>query len=671
MRVVHLCSSDSGGAGRACVRLHKSLLSQGIDSIVLTQNKTGDSPRTLRLARTKPQKVIEKVRPFLSQLPLMLYKKRHNDIFSPQLPLFIPRNKLLLKTLDELKPDIVHLHWIESGFINIKDLAQIDAPLLWSMHDANPYTGGCHYVTAACIGVSIGCKKCPLLNANSPLDISYLSFKRKYSTYKKIKNLTINGLSTWIAKCAENSALLKNKTIINLPNPIDCTAFSPVPKSIARMLLNLESPSKIIAFGAINPTQKRKGYDDLKTALSTLKNKASIKLIVFGASSGEQIGGIDTLYLGHLSDDISLKIVYSLADVVLMPSHIESFGMVAAESLACGTPVVAYNTSGLKDIISHKNNGYLAENISDLANGIEWILSLDSTSYEALRANARDSILDRFDANKVAKKYIDLYAKLAESASFDSNNIAKIAKNANGGGHNYYKAVLLSTLYASANLAESSGDSTKCDIGSYAKDSSDFANFGDSSDSARNNDSSDSAKIRYIGFGAIDSVSRKGYNELIEALNLLQSTSYKLIVFGGHSNPYKIDAEIHFLGYLNDDETLKLAYNACDIFVVPSLAENLSNAIMEALSCGVPVVAFDIGGNGDLITHKTNGYLAKDIGDLARGIEWSLDSANYERLSINARNSVLAKFDSNKVAKSYISQYQKMLIGGGNTSITS
>ncbi len=124
VRIIHLvsqdnggagraCSQDNGGAGRACIRLHKALLEAGMDSIVLTQTKTGDTPQVKQLAQTKPQKLVAKIRPFLSQLPLMAYPKRVKDIFSPNLPIFTPSNHLLISTINALKPDIVHLHWVD------------------------------------------------------------------------------------------------------------------------------------------------------------------------------------------------------------------------------------------------------------------------------------------------------------------------------------------------------------------------------------------------------------------------------------------------------------------------------------------------------------------------------------------------------------------------------
>ena len=631
MRIIHLTSIDSGGAGRACLRLHQALLDSGVDSIVLTGEKSCDIPNVRRVAQTKFQKFMQKViRPHLSTLPLMLYPKRHKDIFSPNLPFFTPRNRALVDMVNALKPDIVHLHWIQNGFINTKDLESIKAPMIWSLHDANPYTGGCHYVAAACIGVGTHCKFCPLLQSHCRFDISFFTFRRKMRTYKKLTNLTINGLSRWIAQCAKDSALFKDKPIINLPNPINTQTYAPIEKHIARTLLHLTQPKKLIAFGAIGGTSiDRKGFKELTIALQCLDDslKAKCELVVFGArydkasqteSKKESIEGITTHFVGHLNDDIALSLLYSAADVMVVPSHFESFGQTALESLCCGTPVVSFDTSGLKDIVRHKHNGYLAQcyEPKDLASGIEWVLNLDSSAYETLSHNARQSAIENFNSKKVASQYIQTY------------------KNLLGGGANkaLAKLFILQTLH--------------------------FQNK------------------KLIGFGAIGgtSVERKGFKELTIALQCLDDSlkaKCEIIIFGGYTEPLDT-ITTHNLGFIHDDNTLSLAYNACDVFVTPSLAENLSNAIMESLSCGTPVVGFDIGGNADMITHKYNGYLATqgDSLDLASGIEWvlNLDSSAYTTLSLHARQSAIENFSSKKVAMQYIQAYKKIYksqMGGG------
>jgi len=172
---------------------------------------------------------------------------------------------------------------------------------------------------------------------------------------------------------------------------------------------------------------------------------------------------------------------------------------------------------------------------------------------------------------------------------------------------------------------------------------------------------------KLVLFGAVSATSdpRKGFKELSEALRKLKLRDIELVVFGSSKPKDAPDFgfNTHYLGHLHDDVSLVTLYNAVDVTVVPSLQENLSNTIMESLSCGTPVVAFNIGGNSDMIEHKINGYLAKpyDTDDLAKGIEWILSSPNYNELCENARNKVLREFDSKVVVKKYIELYDKII----------
>jgi len=117
-------------------------------------------------------------------------------------------------------------------------------------------------------------------------------------------------------------------------------------------------------------------------------------------------------FMGHFHDDISLRLFYSAVDMLIVPSRKEAFGQTASESLACGTPVVAFGSTGLLDIVDHKYNGYLAKPFEseDLANGINFILN--STNYEKLCDNARNKAVKEFDSNVVAQKYIELYSDI-------------------------------------------------------------------------------------------------------------------------------------------------------------------------------------------------------------------------------------------------------------------
>ena len=168
-------------------------------------------------------------------------------------------------------------------------------------------------------------------------------------------------------------------------------------------------------------------------------------------------------------------------------------------------------------------------------------------------------------------------------------------------------------------------------------------------------------------FGAIDALGdpRKGFNELKDALKKIRNHKLELVIFGSGTpeQPQDFGYKTHYLGHMYDDVSLVTLYNAVDVMVVPSLQENLSNTILESLSCGTPVVGFDIGGNSDMIEHQKAGYLAKpqDTTDLKNGIEWILDYQQYNKLCKNAREKVVKEFDSVVVAKRYITLYEEVV----------
>lgn len=118
-----------------------------------------------------------------------------------------------------------------------------------------------------------------------------------------------------------------------------------------------------------------------------------------------------------------------------------------------------------------------------------------------------------------------------------------------------------------------------------------------------------------------------------------------------------------FTGYINEDNTLSQYYSACDVFITPSLDENLPNTIMESLSCGTPVLAFNTGGISDLVEHKKNGYLAeyKSTEDMVKGIKWLYDNRTNEELKTNARSKVLENYQYSIVAEQYIQLYKKII----------
>jgi glycosyltransferase involved in cell wall biosynthesis len=412
MKILLVNTSDiEGGAARAAYRLHKALLSQGVDSQMLVQNKSSDD-FTVLVETQKLKKYFNKLRPMIDSLHVRAYKNRTQTLFSPSWFGFSD----IVDKINKINPDIVHLHWIAGGMMKIEDIARIKAPIVWSLHDMWAFTGGCHY-DEECGGYKESCGECKVLGSNKTNDLSRKVFQRKQKAFTQKKDITIVGLSHWLNECSKNSTLLKEKKHINLPNPIDTNLFKPFEKEKARELWSLPKDKKLVLFGVMGATSNlRKGFKELSEALHKLTCK-DVEFVVFGSSEPQvsQNFGFKTHYLGHLHDDVSLVTLYSAVDVMIVPSLQENLSNAIMESLACGTPVVAFDVGGNSDMIEHLKNGYLAKpfDTDDLANGIEWVLHV--SDYEQLCKNAREKVLKEFEAKVVAKKYIELYKDIFQS----------------------------------------------------------------------------------------------------------------------------------------------------------------------------------------------------------------------------------------------------------------
>ena len=406
MRVLIVNASDyQGGAARAAYRLHAALLNSGVDSRMLVETKLSDDYSVIG-QDSIVVKGISLLRRLLDRLAVKLYKSRSETYFSPN---WVPFSGLV-KRINALNPDVVHLHWVNKAMLSVSDIAAIRVPIVWSLHDMWAFTGGCHY-NEECDAYERLCGECKVLGSSRKNDLSRKVFNKKHSGYAKHENLTVVGLSRWLAECASKSTLFKNSKVACLPNPIDTAVYLPLGECTARDLLGLPMDKKLILFGAMSATSDpRKGYNELREALLQLKGQ-DVELVVFGSSKPEKQEGftLNTHYLGQLHDDVTLRALYSAADVMVVPSLQENLSNAIMESLACGTPVVSFDIGGNSDMVEHQQNGYLAKpyDTVDLAIGIEWVLN--ASNYGELSANARSKILNEFDSEVVAKRYVELY----------------------------------------------------------------------------------------------------------------------------------------------------------------------------------------------------------------------------------------------------------------------
>lgn len=417
MKILILSTYDiEGGAARATYRLHEGFQKIGVGSQMLVQTKYSDN-KTVIGAQRELSKGIQNLRPSLNALPLVFYPQCSRSMYSSQ---WLP-DSVGFK-VDQLKPDIINLHWISGGYLQIETLAKLRKPLVWTLHDMWPFTGGCHY-SQGCDRYTKSCGACPDLGSSNDWDLSRWVWQRKAKAWRNL-NLTIITPSRWLAECARASFLFQGQRIEVIPNGLDATRYKPMSGQMARELFNLPQDKQLVLFVAMNATSNPiKGFHLLQPTLQNLSQSGwqdRIELVVLGASQPSDLSPLDfkVHYLGKLNDDISLALAYAAADVFVVPSIQDNLPNTAIEAMACGKPCVAFNIGGMPDIIEHQTNGYLARpfEVEDLARGVAWVLE-DVDRYQKLCTRAHDKVKQEFTQELQARSYLSLFEELVQGAS--------------------------------------------------------------------------------------------------------------------------------------------------------------------------------------------------------------------------------------------------------------
>ncbi len=412
MKTLLLNTSDiNGGAAKAAYSLHRGLQHLGVDSTLLVQRKLS-SDRTVTIPKSS---FFTHARMGLDQLPLKGYSRRQATLFSPQC---IPDD--LGAQIAAHNPDLINLHWVNAGFLQIESLAKFHRPIVWTLHDMWAFTGGCHY-TQDCDRYTQDCGQCPQLGSARDRDLSRWIWQRKAKAWRQL-NLTLVSPSRWLAQAAATSPLFHNTRIEVIPNGLDTQVYRPIAKSTARELLHLPQDKHLVLFGAINAiSDKRKGAQLLQATLQILQQQlghAALELVIFGAMppAVPVDYGFPTHYLGRLSDDLSLALIYAAADVFVQPSTQDNLPNTIMEALSCGVPCVGFNIGGIPDLIDHHVNGYLAQpfDVHDLAQGIAWTLA-DPERYTQLARQSRQKVEANFSREMQAQRFYALFAELLSS----------------------------------------------------------------------------------------------------------------------------------------------------------------------------------------------------------------------------------------------------------------
>lgn len=324
----------------------------------------------------------------------------------------------LLKIIAQIKPDVVHLHNIHDHYLNYRKLFeylnQTDIKVVWTFHDCWAFTGHCyHFVSVNCNKWQTECNKCP--TRNKFIDRSRENFLLKKSLFSANKNLTIVSCSEWMNELVKMSFLKEKRTLV-IHNGVDLNIFKPT--SISKqnegkepcMSLNdkaLQRKFKIIAVS--NIWLPYKGLNDIFKLQEMLPD--NYEFIIVGLKA-KQVKNLPSGIRGiqRTTNVQELVGLYNEADVLINPTYSDTFPTVNLEALACGTPVITYQTGGSPEAIDAKTGVVVEQgNLKKLAETIVNIINKPLKSWEC-----RKRAEDHFDKDKCFEKYIDLYESIIE-----------------------------------------------------------------------------------------------------------------------------------------------------------------------------------------------------------------------------------------------------------------
>lgn len=417
MRVVHLNTSDFGGAAIAAINLHRALLADGVDSELLTLGRTRydiphhtridpfalGGPRLWNRARFKMRRALEKsgLQDDRDNQPGNTHLKGRPpglEIFTLPYSWFDVLDHPLVR-----RADLLHLHWVSYGVIDVERFfSSCTKPVVWTMHDMNPFTGGCHHADGS-TGYLESCMHCPQLADPDQAHRWWQAKQRGLHAFPK-GQLQLVSPSTWLAQRAKASSLMRDRPTTVIPNGFDTSVFKPMDKREARKALGLPSEARIILFNAFDVASPRKGMPLLIPALKAMEQEPF--LLCLGAAPSD-LGFSNARFSGHITDPAQVALHYNAADLFVLPSQAENLPNTICESLLCGTPVVAFDVGGISEQVDATNGIVVGQrHSSSLMQAMTQALAL-TWDRRAMAANA----LERYDQGLVAKEYHQLYAR--------------------------------------------------------------------------------------------------------------------------------------------------------------------------------------------------------------------------------------------------------------------
>lgn len=412
IRVVQINTTDvMGGAALAAHRLHEALPEQGVASTMFVAQRAGQT-ENVHLHQIVPGAPAS-----LNHFLYRAARRLQRRVKLPAGTLFTLDWTLLGGLpLGHLPPaDVHHLHWI-ADFIDFASLPQLArrAPIVWTFHDMNAFTGGCHY-DDGCGRFAEHCGACPAMRSQDPRDVSARVVRRKERALQQVltSRLVVVTPSEWLAGEVRRSHLFSRFATRVIPNGIDLDVFRPVDRAAVRRRLGIAPEHRVVLFVADRLRDSRKGWKLLQQALAPLLAQSNVRLLTIGEGDTTAMTGPNFQHLGRLADATAIRDAYNAADLFVIPSLQDNFPNTVLESLACGTPVAGFATGGVVDAVVPGECGLLAPtgDVAALAECLQALLS-DDARLATMRPAARERAVAKYGVARQASAYRALYEEI-------------------------------------------------------------------------------------------------------------------------------------------------------------------------------------------------------------------------------------------------------------------
>ncbi|MFP8967022.1 glycosyltransferase [Pokkaliibacter sp. CJK22405] len=403
MKIALVSSSDSqGGAAIATYRLANALYKRDKDIRLIVSEADKEDAFLESSIISKKAKIRNLIYNQISRLAL---QKIIKDTSCPRTLNLLPGN--LLDLINSNHYDSVNIHWINNGSLSIKDISKIKSKKILTLHDMWAMCGSEHLVEHPASFYFNNSH-----DANVHIIDKYLWNRKRRFWSTEMELITP---SEWLRSCVLDSKLFSRNPVSVLPNTLDPEIFTTHDQNICKEILGLNKNKKIIGMGFWSGSDAlNKGISLLKSIInSNLFNPKDVAFVFFGHKLKaniiyEELKGFELTFLGPIRNEFAMATFYNAIDVTLVPSRVESFSQVSSESQFCGTPVIAFNATGVKETISHQKSGYLATayDNEDFALGIDWVLkNLSKRTHQKL---IRDRALTLWAPDIVVERYMDI-----------------------------------------------------------------------------------------------------------------------------------------------------------------------------------------------------------------------------------------------------------------------